>query len=238
MNERPEKRFVNVSVGPQRRALAVLGPFRGGTSVTCGVLHQLGVFVGNQFWDAGSKYCTYEALGLRTSCNACFDERPGKWNYQGTPSQRIAQLKHWIDFARTQASNRGCIGVGGKHPTLCKLVDETAVAWQTQEGVPPLFISVIRPLDEVLRGWEKATNANGRPWWRRPDRAQIVKDLIESRDRRLERYEHVCVEYASLTRDPMDTITKLADRCHLPIINLDSAVHLVQRAALIGGSGR
>ena len=212
----------------QTRALVVLGPFRGGTSLTCGVLQELGVFVGRKFWDASSNYCTYEALGLRNSCNACFDERPGGWQYLGTPQQRILQLRQWIDFARRAAVQQGCCGVGGKHPTLCKLVDEVSVAWRTAAGEPPILIAVIRPLDQVLAGWEKARDAYGNLWWPRPDRDRIVADLIESRDRALTGHPHVRVDFAKLLADPETTISQLAKDCGLPTTNLKKAVQLVR----------
>jgi hypothetical protein len=212
----------------QTRALAVLGPFRGGTSVTCGVLHKLGVFVGKQFWDANSKYSTFEAVGLRNSCNACFDERFSRWHYCGSHDQRVAQLKQWMDFARREASERSCCGVGGKHPTLCKLVDEAAAAWKCDTGTPPLFIAVIRPFEEVMRGWNKATNSAGKPWWRRPDREHVVADLIQSRDKALQRHEHIQVDFAALRSDPKATITKLATDCGLPLTNLDDAIELLR----------
>jgi hypothetical protein len=213
----------------QTRALAVLGPFRGGTSLTCGVLQALGVFVGRQFWDARSNYCTYEALGLRNSCNACFDERPGGWQYRGTRQQRIAQLQQWMDFARRTAAANGCCGVGGKHPTLCKLVDEVAVAWRNADGQPPILISVIRPVDQVLAAWQRAREPDGKPWWPRADRDRIVADLIDSRDRALEGHPHLRVDFASLLADPATTIKRLAADCGLPTTHLARAVKLVQR---------
>ncbi len=206
----------------------MLGPFRGGTSVTCGVLHKLGVFVGRRFWEAKSKYCTYEAVGLRKSCNACFDERPAGWGYYGTRDQRITRLKNWMDDARQFAAANDYCGVGGKHPTLCKLVDEVSVAWRNAAGEPPLFISVIRPLDQVLAAWGKARDAKGDLWWRRGDRDRIVADLIESRDRALTRHPHVRVDFAKLLADPETTIKQLAKDCGLPTTNLKQAVQLVR----------
>jgi hypothetical protein len=210
------------------RALVVLGPFRGGTSVTCGVLHQLGVFVGRQFFDAQNRYCTYEAVGLRRACNLCFDENPTGWNYLGNRQRRVSLLSGWMDYARREAAVRGCCGVGGKHPTLCKLVHEAAQAFRNQIGQPPLFLSVIRPIDQVLAGWEKAVNDAGRPWWRRPDREQIVRDLVESRDEALKHHEHFRLPLTDLRNEPEATITRLAEHCGLPLTHLDRATRLIR----------
>ena len=133
-----------------------------------------------------------------------------------------------MDFARVEAAARGSLGVGGKHPTLCKLVDKAAEAFKNSSGDPPLFISVIRSVEEVLAGWERAVNTDGKPWWRRPDREHIVRDLVESRDEALKNYEHIRFPFADLRREPRATMTRLARQCELPLTHLENATKLIK----------
>ena len=80
----------------------------------------------------------------------------------------------------------------------------------------------------AMRGWNKAINSAGKPWWRRPDREEIVADLIQSRDAALQRHEHIQVDFAALRIDPKETITRLATQCGLPLTHLNEAVDLLR----------
>ncbi len=213
------------------RAFVVLGPYRGGTSLVCGVLQRLGVFVGREFWEAETTYCTFEDTELRFACLECFDEAQTQWRLLGEFDKRVDTLRLWLNRAREQAVQFGCMGVGGKHPTLCKLVDEVALSWRTESDVP-LFIAVDRPIADVLKSWTNARDSSGAPWWPRRDRETITRDLIKARDTALTQYKHVRVDFQTLRQDPTRVISNLATACGLPDEHVEAAVRLVQQ----GGS--
>ena len=207
----------------QPRPLIVLGSFRGGTSATCGVLRELGVFVGRRFWHCS--YQTFEAIGLRSCIDKCFDCGDDQWRHLGDHRTRVEKLQRWIRFAKQEAVSKDHHGVGGKHPLMCMLVDELAEAWQGDDGRPPLFISVIRPAEEVLSSWDRAMRENG--WFPRKDRQRMVHDLIRNRDKSLEHHDHIRFEFAALRKDPRRAITELANHCGLPLDNLHKAIDFV-----------
>ena len=133
------------------RSVVVLGPYRGGTSLVTGIIESLGVFVGEKFLNARTGYNTYEAIRLREQCLKCFDERSDHWGYQRSYADRVFLLKQWYTWACGISEQRGAMAVGGKHPTMCMLVDELAEAWCDRDGNPPLFVSVKRSEADVLR---------------------------------------------------------------------------------------
>ena len=208
----------------QPRPLVVLGSFRGGTSATCGVLRELGVFVGNRFWHCS--YGTYEAVGLRTCIDKCFNCRNQNWEFVGSYEQRVFLLRQWMEFARCQAAQRGCYAAGGKNPLMCMLVDEIAEAWKGPRGEKALFISVQRPKEEILKNWNRAMSERG--WFPRKDRHRMVNDLIDHRDEALSRHDHITIEFRALRETPRQTITQLATQCGLPLDRLDSAIGFVE----------
>ncbi len=210
-------------------AIAVIGPWRGGTSLVTAVLQALGAFVGEEFVDAETDYCTFEDLRLQKACLACFDERPGQWRYYGTQQERVEHLRDWIQWAHSKAVESGGVACGGKHPVMCKLVDELDEAWSIEGLVTPLFISVIRSPKDIHRSWTRPRGPGQSHWWPRWDRQYIVDDLIASRDVALSTRRHIQIDFDSLRRIPETTIAMLADACNLPTDHVPEAVNLVRR---------
>lgn len=211
------------------QAVIVLGPFRGGTSVATGILQALGVFVGECFLDAETGYPTYEAVKLREQCLRCFDERENYWGYLCTKQQRVEHLREWYHFATGKAADQGAIAIGGKHPTMCMLVDELSVAWKDETGGPPLFLSIERPVEDVIRSWESAKTPDGRPWWPRKDIATIVRALVRTRDENLAEHFHLMVNFDELRAEPRATVKRIAETCELDLSRLDDAASLVRK---------
>lgn len=210
------------------RAYAVLGPWRGGTSLVTGILRALGVYVGDEFLEANTGYCTFEDVGLREVCLNAFDERPGCWRYGGTPESRVDQLRFWIRTARERADALGCVACGGKHAVMCKLVDELEQAWTVPGETEFTAISVMRSVEGVHRSWTRPVRKDGGHWWPRPDRLDVVDDLIRSRDRSLASRPHIGVDFDRLRTDPEATISQLARECGLPVAKIPTAVAMVQ----------
>ncbi|MEM9367873.1 MAG: nucleotide disphospho-sugar-binding domain-containing protein [Planctomycetota bacterium] len=211
-----------------RPAIFVLGSWRGGTSLVAGILRSLGVFIGNRFVEAKTGYPTYEDLALRQACLACFDETTEGWGYRGTKEDRINRLRQWLEPAKTLANVARYVAVGGKHPVMCKLIDELEAAWATLTGSSPIYVSVERTIEDIFRSWDRPAAADGSAWWPRDDRDQAVRDLLTSRDEALSNREHVVVNFEELRRDPRAVISELADVCHLPLDEIENAISLVK----------
>jgi hypothetical protein len=211
------------------RSVVVLGPFRGGTSLVTGILQSLGVFVGRSFFDARTGYPTYEALWLREQCLKCFDEREGHWGYRCEPKQRTVHLREWSNWARKQAWSDQCPAFGGKHPTMCMLVDDLAKGWQNKYREPPLFLAVRRPFGDVIHSWENARTPHGRVWWPRSDMHRIVEELITTRDESLKRHDHLAINFDELRSSPLSIVKRIAEYCNLDPARVPQAAPLVRR---------
>lgn len=209
-------------------AFAVLGPWRGGTSLVTGILRTLGVYVGDRFLDAETSYCTYEDLNLRKACLMGFDERPGFWQYHGNREVRSMFLREWLCWATSRYKEQNAIAVGGKHPILCKLVEELYSAWNIPEKVSLHTISVVRSEQDIHRSWTRKIASDGSYWWPRPDREFVVSDLIQSRNAALESKPYIQIDFEYLRTCPISAITELATQCSLPLERVPDAARLVQ----------
>ncbi len=201
------------------RSFVVLGPFRGGTSLVTGILRALGVYTGEHFFDGGTGYCTYEAVGLRDACLSCFDEIG--WKKLGTFEDRVEHLRQWAVGAVNRASRQGLTMMGGKHPTLCMMIPEVVQAWSSCSETPPTLIRVARPNSEVLASWRRQN------WWPRDDVEKIVDDLIATRDDYLKQVPHVVIDFEALRSSPRPTLERFASDCDLSTIDIDVAMSLL-----------
>jgi hypothetical protein len=216
------------NLGSIKRAIAVIGPWRGGTSLVTGILAELGVYVGHDFVDAKTGYCTYEDVTLRAKVMQCFDEREGIWKYYGSYEGRVRLLRDWLVASYPHASGANALAIGGKHPVFCKLVPELRDAWSLEGQITFTAISVIRPPEAIHRSWTRTTYPDGSHWWPRGDRVNAVQDLISSRDHFLATLPHISIDFEQLRAKPRNTIAQLAVQLELPTERLDSAVALVR----------
>ncbi len=226
--------------GPNLRlpAIAVLGPWRGGTSLVTGILQALGVDVGGPFFVGHTGYPTYEDLELRRRSLQCFGENQQDWGPRGTRrrrvellAERIRGLRQTADTVRMPGGVRR-VAVGGKHPVLCGLVDEIAEAWAppgaTGSDVRGVrFVSVHRPVEAVHESWGRPEKSGGPAWWPRSDQREAVADLIRRRDESLQNFPHTIVDFDQLRRDPADVIHRLAADCDLPDHRVAAAIERV-----------
>src|ERR1700757_179718 len=107
--------------------IVVLGPRCGGTSAVAGVLHHLGVYMGNEFSLAVRELNeSWEDLGLHQLCSRAFSE-PGD-QLQMDASSFQAKLRSWADVHRRAARMAGR-RPGAKDPCLCLAVDFIREAW-------------------------------------------------------------------------------------------------------------
>ncbi|TWU49476.1 glycosyltransferase family 2 protein [Rubripirellula reticaptiva] len=209
---------------PKLSSVAVLGSYRGGTSVVTGLLKHFGFFVGDAFFNAWNGYWTYEDVYLRRLCLECFDEREGNWSHRADFATRVERLSRWSEWARWRAVEEDACGIAGKHPTLCKLVPELTDAWTSDGGSAAKLVSVSRDAESIISAWRKSKSPNGHPWWPRGDVEDIVHDLIRCRDSSLEGVEHLVFDYERLRREPEFEIGRLADYCEVGDIRKSIAI--------------
>ncbi|EKK02894.1 hypothetical protein RBSH_01587 [Rhodopirellula baltica SH28] len=195
--------------------IAVLGPYRGGTSAVTGAFRKLGCYAGESFFEARTGYTTHESEYLRRCCLQCFDENEGKWQYLGTFEQRVQVLRRWIIWAARRARAGGYSAIVAKHPSMCMLVHEISAAWNLPMLKPLLFVRVIRREKDVIRSWENALAGDGTRWWPRNDRDQVVRNVIATRDQALKSYFSVDVEFDELRLQPEKCSTDLMFQCGL-----------------------
>ena len=111
---------------PAPTVIAVVGPYRSGTSCIAGALHYLGIPMGKQFLptklSAGPKG-TFEAVWLHRTCQNIIPEPAFEFNPQIGPRRRVQALRQWAVSRSDEAI------VGAKDPKLCFLVPEILEAW-------------------------------------------------------------------------------------------------------------
>jgi hypothetical protein len=151
--------------------VAVLGPYRSGTSAVAGAMHKLGISMGNQFFQGGQaaspKGC-FEAKALYDLCLACYPEP--KFN-EGKPyTARVQLLRQWLNGR----GNGGAV-IGAKHPKLCLMIPEMLEAWPECR-----FVAVDRPIEKSIDSLRKLR------WWQPPQTAEgLTTRLADTRNRDL-----------------------------------------------------
>jgi hypothetical protein len=170
--------------------VAVIGAPRSGTSCTAGIIHHLGVSMGNRFRKVQphNPKGFFEAIGLRRVC--ADDCEPG---------ERIAKFRRW---ARRRADERI---IGGKEGKLCNFVPEIVKAWPRLK-----VVAVERPVPEIVASMGKSgTFTNLSP----AGREAYAKRFLANRDRDLERYgvDTLRLPFAETIKYPAGAIAKLVD---------------------------
>ena len=195
--------------------VAVLGPFRGGTSCTAGVLHTLGVSMGRHFGKAkpSNPKGFYEASMLAQICRRSYKE---PWmKPQNQYEQRVSLLRMWANNRRKELDN--AIN-GGKHPTMCLMGPEIKEAWGNVK-----WISVERPAAEVIKSLEK------RGWGWGPDApSKVLPNMIDTRDRFLSTVDQedvLRIKFADLVADSMTAIDQMIE-----FLDIQPDVEQIQKA--------
>lgn len=181
--------------------IAVLGPFRGGTSCCAGLLHHLGVSMG-QSWSTirGNPRGTYEARHLAQFCRRAYREHDmtPQLDYQG----RVDGLRRWLHSRRRSVT--APTPIGAKHPALCLMVPEVLAAWPAVQ-----FVVIRRPLDESVASLRKLG------WGWPPDSIEpTLRRMIETRDQDLAAVSPdrvLAVDYDDLLANPAAAAQRLAD---------------------------
>ena len=132
----------------EKQMVAVLSP--GGTSSALlgGVLHNLGIPMGNFSKSINEKDdCEFAENSLSSICSSLFDE---SWLTEKIPfDQRVQLLKIWAaSHAKTFGSD--CNLLGAMNPTLCLAGLELTIAWKS-----PFFIAVDDSEIEMVQAFSK-----------------------------------------------------------------------------------
>lgn len=191
--------------------VAVLAHYRGGSSCVAGVLHQLGVSMGENLLtpDPLNPRGYFECTKFHKLCHRFFDH-PSLARRLPSP-QMIGLLKQWASqrsFANPQAAFFGV-----KHPTLCCMSDEIAEAWPKRR-----FVVVDRSHDDIVASILRTS------WgWGRDEALINVATIEEQRERLLSQCnpsDVLRIDYEKLRIFPRSEIQRIVD--HLAI-NVDSS---------------
>jgi hypothetical protein len=187
--------------------VVVLGLHSSGSSCIAGILHHLGVHMGNTFsgfygndpTQIGS--CGFEAVHLVSICNRAipFPHTERSW----TRIRIQHELGNWIKSKQREALHKGTIA-GCKYPTLCQMQD----ALVSILGDNLKLIDCSRPLEKSITSLQ-----------RRPDRKHPL-EALEAHQRwlwkgkqelLLQYPNHLKVDYDGLLQSPEVYLKKIID---------------------------
>lgn len=182
--------------------VAVLGPFRGGTSVTAGILHHLGVHMGNTFMRASKAQPSgfFEAVELGNLCRKAW--RDGT-TLHIPEHEMLHDLRVWMNQRKREAAKKGTIA-GGKHPSLCMVGPRLMNVWGSRLKV----IAPIRPTAQVVasvrkRGW--------RPKETLEQTQAVVAKMLACRDETLKMVPHFEFALETLRMHPVDVVKGIVE---------------------------
>jgi hypothetical protein len=216
----------------------VIGLHRSGSSVTAGILHRLGVHMGNRLIGyenrGGRGTGGFEAHGLAMICEQAY---PFPSIERAVPIDTTRRrLREWIDARQREAAWRGTI-MGGKYPHLCFMID-LLLEFEPESR----FIHIDRPMEESIRSLVDRS-AKARGWLRAtPEQCErLQRALWEAKTEGLARVptnRKFTIEYGRLTDDPESVVTSLAASLGLAVATrqLAAAAELVRPKTTQRGS--
>lgn len=205
----------------------VIGLHRSGSSVTAGILHRLGVHMGNRLigWENRGTG-GFEAHGLAMICEQAY---PFPSVERAVPIETTRRrLREWIDARKREATWRGT-AMGGKYPHLCFLID-LLLELEPESR----FVHIDRPIEESIRSLVDRSAA-ARGWLRAsPEQCErLQRALWEAKTDGLARVPSdrvLTVRYHDLLADPRRVVERIAGSLGLPVRDeqLDRAAELVR----------
>jgi len=226
MSRRAQRRL-RIRAAVRRPPVWVIGLHRSGSSVTAGILHRLGVHMGNRLIGYENRGTGgFEARGLAQICEEAypFPSVEPKVPREVTKNK----LRRWLNARMGEAAHRGTIA-GGKYPHLCFLV-KMLLELEPESR----FIHVDRPLEESTRsladrsakarGWLRATPEQCDRLQRALDAAKCAILVRVSPDRLL------TIRYQDLLADPTSHIETIVEFLGLGVqsIQRERAIGLVE----------
>ena len=191
---------------PMPQVIAVVGPFRSGTSCVAGMLHTLGVSMGQTFPRSApaNQKGFFECQHLRGFLSRVF-----VWP---TLSERKVQadecVKMFCKNIALRSDDSDPIGV--KHPALCLLVPEMAEAWPELK-----IVSVNRDIESVV----KSMGSPGLfPRMPEEKKRELIERMIATRDADIERLKipTLSLDYADVLANPAKAVNDLIAFADIP----------------------
>ena len=185
--------------------IAVVGPFRSGTSCVAGMLHVLGVSMGQRFMPPlpPNPKGFFEAVNLRHVCQRiCQTPLRKDAGLFADASKRVNPLRKHIEF-RSGESNP----LGVKHPNLCFLVSDMAEAWP---GVK--IVAVTRDINAVVASMLKSNLLPKRP---ESELCEAISRMISARGKAIEELQVPCLSlrYPDILDHAQQTVENLISFC-------------------------
>jgi hypothetical protein len=185
--------------------VAVLGLHRSGSSCLAGVLHKLGVHMGDRLV-GHEKSGGFEAAGLAYLCERAF---PFPTTELKIPEDELkSRLEQHVRHVRNSAFERGKPFAGGKYPHLCvmgPLLREIC-------GMELRVIHINRPLQASIKSLQ-ARSATCTGWLHTtPSAAAKAQRWLWTRKTQfLKETNHLTVEYSDLISRPEREIQRITD---------------------------
>lgn len=191
----------NIDERTGARMVAVVGPFRSGTSCVAGLLHTLGVSMGDRLRPPGpgNPNGFYEAVMLGQLCRAMYQEP--QMRSLAASQVKIDRLSRWLRSRKSPGKV-----LGAKHPSLCMMVPEMIAAWPDCR-----FVVLDRPVEESVESLARV----GWKGWTREASARATQLLISQRDADIARHSppHLRLTWSEVKSDPSATVAKLVAFC-------------------------
>ncbi len=186
--------------------IAVLGLHGSGSSCLAGVLHHLGVFLGERLGgfygnEPDKNQCGFEAEGLRRICEAVIPFPQTKPRFAGR--DLVPRLRKWINEKRREAADRNTLA-GGKYPQLCQLGRELLDVCGDQLRL----IVAERPLAESIESLQRrcprqdAQQLADHQAWLEEGKQWLCSQVPSNRQ--------VAVKYTELLRNPLQQVERIA----------------------------
>ena len=197
--------------------VAVIGLHRSGSSCLAGVLHLLGVHMGDLlggFEPTGG----FEALDLAELCEDVypFPQTKPRLGHD----EVVRRLRRYVVDASRSAAAQGKQLAGGKYPHLCAMGD----ALREVCGARLRVIHIDRPLDESIASLQtRSRRSSGWIAAKDADAERVQRWLWESKQAFLQQVPHLDVRFADLLADPRAEIERVAGWLRIDRVEYDVA---------------
>ena len=184
--------------------VAVIGLHRSGSSCLAGVLHHLGVHMGEML--AGYEPTGgFEAVELMRLCESAY---PFPSTEPAMPQAKIAaELRRYVAKACTTAARRGSRLAGGKYPQLCAMGAELQDACGGQLRI----VHIERPLQESMASLkERSRKETDFLAASDAEVEQVQRWLWHEKQEFLKQVSHVDVTFADLLAAPRREVERIA----------------------------
>ncbi len=205
MSRRAQRRL-RIRAAVRKPPVWVIGLHRSGSSVTAGILHRLGVHMGNRLIGYENRGTGgFEARGLAHICEEAypFPSIEPKVTREVTKNK----LRRWLNARMGEAAHRGTIA-GGKYPHLCFLVDMLLELEPESR-----FIHIDRPLEDSIRSLTDRS-AKVRGWLRAsPEQSERLQRALDDAKRvalaKISSGQMLTIPYHDLLAEPASHVDRI-----------------------------